>query len=105
MTLEWIAVPRLDYSLIFGTTSANYHVCVHMFARGRCSITTGQVYLDLNGNNAPDPSEPAALTDATGRYSFVTLTAGSYNVAEVLPAGWSVSLHGNAAARTRQLLD
>ncbi|HEX8910938.1 MAG TPA: SdrD B-like domain-containing protein, partial [Humisphaera sp.] len=46
------------------------------------------VYLDLNRNAAPDPEEPAAVTDAAGAYTFADLQVGEYEVREVVPAGW-----------------
>ena len=46
------------------------------------------IYLDLNNNGRLDPGEPAASTDASGRYSFTGLPAGQYTVAEVQRTGW-----------------
>jgi hypothetical protein len=39
------------------------------------------VYLDANGNGAPDPGEPRAVTDPNGDYSFGNLAPGTYTVA------------------------
>lgn len=51
-----------------------------------------QVFLDLNNNKSPDPGEPSTLTDADGRYVFNNLPAGDYEVTEVLPPGWDVTI-------------
>ena len=49
------------------------------------------VYLDLDSNGAIDPSDPKAITDSDGEYTFVSVDIGSYDVVEVLPDGWEVS--------------
>jgi len=61
--------------------------------RGLAGIT---VYLDLNNNDLPDPSEPQMKTsedlyytptvDEAGTYSFTHLGTGTYTVRQVLPA-------------------
>ena len=61
--------------------------------RGLAGIT---VYLDLNNNDSPDPSEPQMKTsedlyytptvDEAGTYSFTHLGTGTYTVRQVLPA-------------------
>ncbi len=50
------------------------------------------VYLDLNNDGNQDVSEPTAVTNATGFYQFTRVPVGSYQVAEVLPAGWISTL-------------
>ena len=45
------------------------------------------VYLDLNGDGVRAASEPAAIADSQGRFAFRNLTAGTYRVRQVLPAG------------------
>lgn len=49
------------------------------------------VFLDLNHNKTLDAAEPTTTTSATGDYTFSSLTAGDYNVTEILPPGWSVA--------------
>jgi hypothetical protein len=49
------------------------------------------VYLDANANSALDPGEVSILTNGLGFYSFPSLVAGSYRVAEILQPDWSVS--------------
>ncbi|HEX4796632.1 MAG TPA: SdrD B-like domain-containing protein [Humisphaera sp.] len=46
------------------------------------------IYIDKNKNGKLDAGEPTTLTAADGTYAFKTLAAGSYRIAEVLPAGW-----------------
>ncbi len=41
------------------------------------------VFLDENGNGGLDPSEPSAITDASGAFQFAGLAAGTYSVALV----------------------
>jgi hypothetical protein len=48
-----------------------------------------QVYLDLAGTGALDPSDPVATTDAWGNFTFANITPGSYTVRIVRPPGWS----------------
>ncbi|HEY6564697.1 MAG TPA: SdrD B-like domain-containing protein, partial [Pirellulaceae bacterium] len=55
------------------------------------------IYLDQNRNGVLDPGpggqplEPATITNAQGMYSFTNLLPGSYLVAEVSVAHWSVA--------------
>jgi hypothetical protein len=47
-----------------------------------------RVYLDKNNNGHFDTGEKSLLTDASGNYSFTSLTPGTYYVREVTPAGY-----------------
>ncbi len=49
------------------------------------------VYLDMNRNGAFDDSEPTALTDVDGVYTFPDLQIGEYEVIEVVPSGWETA--------------
>ncbi len=49
------------------------------------------VYLDQNGNGSPDAGEVSVATDAYGGYLFAHLSAGTYTVRQVPPAGWASS--------------
>lgn len=46
------------------------------------------VYLDLDGDDSLDASEPRTLTDATGTYTFTDLAPGTYTIATVAPDDW-----------------
>lgn len=50
------------------------------------------VFLDLNHDGIQDVTEPATLTDATGKYSFSRVPTGTYTVVEVVPTGWITSI-------------
>jgi hypothetical protein len=60
-------------------------------AAGDPGLSDWTVFLDLNGDGALGAGEPGALTDASGVYSFPTVTVGTYRVTEVLKDGWNVS--------------
>jgi hypothetical protein len=47
-----------------------------------------RVFIDKDKDGVLDAGESSVLTDSSGNYSFKTLSAGSYRVREVLPAGW-----------------
>lgn len=54
------------------------------------------IYLDLNHDGVRDANEPTAISDATGRYTFTGLSAGSYDVREDTLTGFQAvptSLH------------
>lgn len=50
------------------------------------------IYLDSDGDRQLDAGEVSTTTDANGEYIFNNLAPGTYNVAEVLPAGWVQTL-------------
>lgn len=45
------------------------------------------VFIDSNGNGSPDSGEPTTSTDAMGDFAFNSVTAGSYTLVQVPPAG------------------
>ncbi len=45
------------------------------------------VYIDTNNDNAPEGTEPTAITNSAGQYSFSGLSANTYLVRQVLPSG------------------
>ena len=50
-------------------------------------ISGATVYIDANKNGSLDSGEVNTITDASGNYTFSTLAAGTYRVAEILPSG------------------
>lgn len=49
------------------------------------------VYVDTNGNGIVDPLEPTTVTDVNGFYQIANLPAGTYNLRQVVPVGFSQS--------------
>ncbi len=49
------------------------------------------VFVDYDGDGVLDPGEPTDVTDGTGYYSMSGVMPGTYDVHEVLQAGWNQS--------------
>ena len=49
------------------------------------------LFLDTLGTAAPTPGEPTATTDIDGRFEFVGVPHGKYQVVVVVPSGWRIS--------------
>ncbi len=47
------------------------------------------IYIDLDNDNVLDTAEPRATSDAQGNFGFVALDAGTYQLRQLLPAGWT----------------
>jgi hypothetical protein len=60
--------------------------------RGEAGLAGVTVFLDANGNGTLDPGEKSTQTDGSGNYLFAGLPAGTYTVAEVVPAGFKQTL-------------
>ncbi len=58
---------------------------------GEPGLAGWTVYLDIDQDGLLDTSEPAVITSADGTYTFSGLTAGTYDVREVLPPGWQMT--------------
>jgi len=81
------------------------------FGNFRLGSIAGMKFEDVNGNGTHDPEEPglpnwtikvyqstlevaSTVTDADGRYSFIDLIPGPYEVAEVMKPHWGQTLPG-----------
>lgn len=49
------------------------------------------VFIDLDGDNVLDSNEKKLTTDASGKFNFTGLVAGTYKVRRVLPSGYKVT--------------
>ena len=58
---------------------------------GEPGISGRTVYVDQNGDGVLDNGETWTTTAAGGSYAFKGLPAGSYNIGQVLSAGWKSS--------------
>ncbi len=65
------------------------------------------VYLDADGDGQRDAGETFATTSPDGYYGFGNVPAGTYNVTQELPPGWTQTLPsaGNPAAYTVTVSD
>jgi serine-aspartate repeat-containing protein C/D/E len=62
-------------------------------ANGSINVTESglegwKVYADLNGNGAPEASEPSATTDAAGLYTITGVPYGNVSIREVVTPGY-----------------
>ena len=55
------------------------------------AIAGRTVFLDANNNGSLDGGEVFTTSDADGNYVFDNLAAGTYRVAQELPAGWIIT--------------
>ena len=68
------------------------------WSSGEVGITGRTVWIDLNNNGVLDAGEPTQTTGANGAFTFANLAAGTYDIRQVLPTGWTqTSPTGNAA--------
>ena len=72
---------------------------------GETGISGRTVWLDLDNDAVLDASEPTATTGANGVFSFTGLAAATYQVRQVLPAGWQQTYPAANAALTIKLTD
>jgi hypothetical protein len=59
--------------------------------QGEAPLSGVSVFLDTNNNGTPDAGEQQIQTNAQGRGAFTNLASATYNVREVVPAGFSAS--------------
>jgi hypothetical protein len=62
---------------------------------GEPSLTGQTVFLDLNGDGVYETGEPAAASATDGSYTLITSHIGTFNVFQVLPAGWHQTAPGS----------
>jgi SdrD B-like domain/FG-GAP-like repeat/FG-GAP repeat len=55
---------------------------------GENGIANWHFYIDVNNDNIFEPTEPNVFTDASGRFTFVNLTPGTYRVREIQQGGF-----------------
>jgi ELWxxDGT repeat protein len=55
---------------------------------GELALPGWTIFLDQNKNGLLDKGEKSTITNAEGKYSFLALDAGTYNVASVPKEGW-----------------
>ena len=57
---------------------------------------SARIFIDLNKNGVFDSGEPSYPTSSNGAYVFTGLPAGTYQIREVLPAGYKLTTPSNA---------
>ena len=74
-------------NVLSGKLSGAAQAAVQYTESGQSGVT---IYVDANGNGSFDQGEPSAITDSVGNYRISTtiLSKGSYQVREVVPAGY-----------------
>ncbi len=67
-------------------------------ANGNGSLDSGEkglpnvtVFIDANGNGKLDAGEVKTTSDSNGNFSFTSLPAGTYRIAEVIPPGYKLT--------------
>jgi hypothetical protein len=55
---------------------------------GEAGVGNVRIFLDADKDGIWDSTERSLLTDASGKYTFKDLAAGTYRVRQVLPASW-----------------
>jgi uncharacterized delta-60 repeat protein len=88
----------VELSVAAGTSSGSIAGTLWNDANGNGQVDGGEAalagrtaFLDQNRDGVLDNGETWTTTAADGSYAFKGLPAGSYNVAQVLPAGWQSS--------------
>jgi len=67
---------------------------------GELGIAGVTVYLDTNNDGTHESTEPSTTTNASGAYSFIGLSAGTYVVRQIVPTGDQQTLPAGTAANT-----
>jgi cyclophilin family peptidyl-prolyl cis-trans isomerase len=58
---------------------------------GEPGLAGAKVFIDANKNGKLDPGETSTTTNSSGTYTFTGLSAGIYQIAEVLPSGYKLT--------------
>lgn len=58
---------------------------------GETGLAGITVYLDLNHDGMLDPTDPTAVSDSSGTYTFTDLVPGSYTVRQAVPSGYALT--------------
>lgn len=64
------------------------------------TLAARTVYADLDDDGAPGVDEPRATSFSDGNYQLLIPTAGTFNVRQVLPAGWQQTAPASAAGHS-----
>lgn len=67
---------------------------------GEGVVASRTVYADLNDDSVLDADEPQATTLSDGKYQLLITTAGTFNVRQVVPTGWSQTSPAADAAQS-----
>ncbi len=67
---------------------------------GEAGLPGWGVFLDSNGNGTLDTNEVEVYTDANGQFQFHGLAGGTYNVVQIVPAGFTHTTPQTTATAT-----
>ena len=117
---DWVATNPLSQARSFLQLSGAATTGVIFGNRERIGSITGIVWNDANGNGLADvgesgaagttlyldldrdgvqgPSDPTAITDASGRYTFSRVPAGVQRLTQIPDAGWVTAIGKSASA-------
>jgi protocatechuate 3,4-dioxygenase beta subunit len=102
----WIITQPTNPSHYTFTSTSGSNVTGGIFGNFKTTSVSGDVYNDLNGDGLRQPGEPGlqgwtidllnsaggvvatVTTDSNGNYTFTGVGPGTYQVAEVVQAGW-----------------
>ncbi len=74
-----------------------------VFDASELPVANQTVYIDVNGDGVRESTEPTAVTDAAGQWSFPGLAAGTYTVRQALPADRVQTYPAGSAGLTETL--
>ena len=65
---------------------------------GESGAVGATLYLDLDRDGVQSPTDPIAIADASGRYTFSRVPAGPQRISQNLDAGWVTAIGKSASA-------